>query len=153
MTLIELFNAIDKAKSQKERGELLTQNKSHHLENMLWYTFHPDVKFLLPEGNPPYQAQAEDPQSTLLYGQIRKLRYFVEGPGGTDFCAGNNINPIKRETMFITMLESVTPTEAELLIKMSNKDLGVRGLTYKLVADTFPHLIPPVSEKTESKSK
>ena len=55
--------------------------------------------------------------------------------------------------MFITMLESVTPTEAELLIKMSNKDLGVRGLTYKLVADTFPHLIPPVSEKTESKSK
>ena len=77
----------------------------------------------------------------------------MEGPGGTDFCAGNNINPIKRETMFITMLESVTPTEAELLIKMSNKDLGVRGLTYKLVADTFPHLIPPVSEKTESKSK
>ena len=104
MTLIELFKAIDKAKSQKERGELLTQNKSHHLENLLWDAFHPDVKFLLPEGNPPYQAQAEDPQSTLLYGQIRKLRYFVEGPGGTDFCAGNNINPIKRETMFITML-------------------------------------------------
>ena len=53
--------------------------------------------------------------------------------------------------MFITMLESVTPTEAELLIKLSKKDLGVRGLTYKLVAEVFPHLIPPMPETKKSK--
>ena len=77
MTLLELLTRIDGAKSQKERGELLKQNQNHHLENLLWYTFHPDVKFLLPEGAPPYQAQADDPMSTMMYGQIRKLRYFI----------------------------------------------------------------------------
>jgi hypothetical protein len=153
MTLIELFNAIDKAKSQKERGELLTQNKTDHLENMLWYTFHPDVKFLLPESDPPFIAQAEDPRSTMLYGQIRKFRYFVEGPGGTDFCAGANIDPSRREVMFITMLESVTPREAKMILGVKNKDLGISGLTYRLVQETFPHLIPPlpVSEKKKTK--
>ena len=46
--------------------------------------------------------------------------------------------------MYIGMLESVTPREAEILINMKKKDLGIRGLTYKLVSDTFPHLIPPM---------
>ena len=46
MTLLELLTRIDGAKSQKERGELLKQNQNHHLENLLWYTFHPDVKFI-----------------------------------------------------------------------------------------------------------
>lgn len=151
MTLLELLTRIDGAKSQKERGELLKQNQNHHLENLLWYTFHPDVKFLLPEGAPPYQAQAEDPMSSMLYGQIRKLRYFVDGPGGQDFCTGKNINPIKRETMFIAMLESVTPKEAEILVNMKKKDLGIRGLTYRLVAETFPHLIPPMQDNKKSK--
>jgi hypothetical protein len=144
ISLMQLLELVDKAKSQKERGDLLKQNQTDHLENLLWYTFHPDVKFLLPEGKPPFNASAEDPASTMLYGQIRKLRYFVDGPGGVTFCTGNSINATKRESMFIVMLESVTPREAEILINMKKKDLGIRGLTYKLVSDTFPHLIPPM---------
>ncbi len=143
-SLLQLLELVDRAKSQKERGELLKQNQTDHLENLLWYTFHPDVKFLLPEGKPPFNAAAEDPASTMLYGQIRKLRYFVDGPGGEAFCVGQNINSVKRESMYIGMLESVTPREAEILINMKKKDLGIRGLTYKLVSDTFPHLIPPM---------
>ena len=85
-SLLQLLELVDRAKSQKERGELLKQNQTDHLENLLWYTFHPDVKFLLPEGKPPFNAAAEDPASTMLYGQIRKLRYFVDGPGGEAFC-------------------------------------------------------------------
>jgi hypothetical protein len=144
LSLMQLLELVDKAKSQKEKGELLKQNHTDHLENLLWYTFHPDVKFLLPEGKPPFNAGAEDPGSTLLYGQIRKLRYFVEGPGGVTFCTGNTIEPARRETMYITMLESLTPKEAEYLVNMKKKDLGIRGLTYKLVSETFPHLIPPM---------
>lgn len=144
ISLMQLLELIDKAKSQKERGQLLKQNQTDHLENLLWYTFHPDVKFLLPEGTPPFLAAAEDPASTMLYGQIRKLRYFVDGPGGETFCVGKSIDSTRRETMFITMLESVTPREAGILINITKKDLGIHGLTYKLVSDTFPHLIPPM---------
>ena len=86
----------------------------------------------------------------MMFQQIRKLRYFVEGPGGEAFCVGNNINPIKRETMYIGMLESVTPREAEFLVNIKKKDLGIKGLTYKLVSETFPHLLPPMQTAKES---
>ena len=144
LSLMQLLELVDKAKSQKERGDLLKQNQTHHLENLLWYTFHPDVKFLLPEGKPPFNAGAEDPDSTLLYGQIRKLRYFVEGPGGETFCVGNTVQSARREQMYITMLESITPREAEFLVNIKTKDLGIKGLTYKLVSEIFPHLLPPM---------
>tara|TARA_B100000809_G_scaffold259032_1_gene303265 strand:- start:1156 stop:1608 length:453 start_codon:yes stop_codon:yes gene_type:complete len=144
LSLMQLLELVDKAKSQKERGDLLKQNQTHHLENLLWYTFHPDVRFLLPEGKPPFNAGAEDPDSTLLYGQIRKLRYFVEGPGGETFCIGNTVQSARREQMYITMLESITPREAEFLVNIKTKDLGIKGLTYKLVSEIFPHLLPPM---------
>jgi hypothetical protein len=144
LSLMQLLELVDKAKSQKERGDLLKQNQTHHLENLLWYTFHPDVRFLLPEGKPPFNAGAEDPDSTLLYGQIRKLRYFVEGPGGETFCVGNTVQSARREQMYITMLESITPREAEFLVNIKTKDLGIKGLTYKLVSEIFPHLLPPM---------
>ena len=144
LSLMQLLELVDKAKSQKERGDLLKQNQTHHLENLLWYTFHPDVRFLLPEGKPPFNAGAEDPDSTLLYGQIRKLRYFVEGPGGETFCIGNTVQARRREQMYITMLESITPREAEFLVNIKTKDLGIKGLTYKLVSEIFPHLLPPM---------
>ena len=144
LSLMQLLELVDKAKSQKERGDLLKQNQTHHLENLLWYTFHPDVRFLLPPGKPPFNAGAEDPDSTLLYGQIRKLRYFVEGPGGETFCIGNTVQAGRREQMYITMLESITPREAEFLVNIKTKDLGIKGLTYKLVSEIFPHLLPPM---------
>ena len=53
-----------------------------------------------------------------------------------------NITPLKKEQMFIQLLESVTPEEAELLIQMKEKKLKVTGLSYNLVKDTFPHLLP-----------
>ena len=155
-SLLELLELVDKAKSQEERGELLKNNQTDHLENLLWYTFHPDVKFLLPKGKPPFNAGAEDPSPTMLYQQIRKLRYFVDGPGGEAFCVGRNINSVKRETMYIQMLEGVTPREAEFLVNIKAKDLGVKGLTYQLVVETFPHLLPPLQKevlKEEPKEK
>ena len=44
--------------------------------------------------------------------------------------------------MFIQMLESVSPEEAELLIKMKEKKLKITGLSYNLVKEGFPHLLP-----------
>ena len=135
MTLLELLTRIDGAKSQKERGELLKQNQNHHLENLLWYTFHPDVKFMLPKGAPPYNASAPSRNSKLIYGQIRMLNYLTNEFTG-------NLTPIKKEQMFIQILESVSTEEAELLIQMKDKKLKVTGLSYNLVKETFPGLLP-----------
>ena len=40
------------------------------------------------------------------------------------------------------MLESIHPLEAELLLQVKEKKLKCRGLTYNLVKETFPELLP-----------
>ena len=75
-----IFSEIDKAKSQKEKKELLLKYKSAPLMEILKYTFHPEIKFLLPPGDPPYKTVVDDSDNpTYLYGLLRKLYLFVEG--------------------------------------------------------------------------
>ena len=130
-----IFSEIDKAKSQKEKKELLLKYRSPPLMEILKYAFHPEIKFLLPPGDPPYKTVVDDSENpTYLYGLLRKLYLFVEG--------GNpNLKPQTREYLFIEMLESVHPLEADLLCQIKDKKIKCNGLTYNLVKETFPELI------------
>ena len=40
------------------------------------------------------------------------------------------------------MLESLHPKEADLVIQVKDKKLNYRGLTYKLIKETFPEILP-----------
>jgi hypothetical protein len=140
ISFVELFTDISNVgrpnfKTTKIRKALLLQHRSGQLEQFLRYCFHPDIQFLLPEGIPPYQKLAGAENTKLIYGQVRMINYVTNQYTG-------NITQLKREQMFIQILESVTPQEAQLIIEMKNKKLNVIGLTYKLVKDTFPHLLP-----------
>lgn len=140
ISFVELFDMIDKAgkpnmKTQKDRKDLLIKYQTQHLKDFLKYTFDPNIVFDLPKGRPPFQPQASGGNSKLIYGQIRMIHYFTNVYKG-------NLNPFKKETMFITMLESVSPEEAELLIQMKDKKLKVAGLTRSLVKEAFPDILP-----------
>ena len=47
----------------------------------------------------------------------------------------------QREKIFLDILESVHPGDAELLVQMINKKLEVKGITKKLVQEAYPNLI------------
>ena len=64
-----------------------------------------------------------------------KAKYFVKG------LIGDQLNPIKREKMFIDMLESVHPKDAELLLAMKDKKILAKSVTRKLIQEAFPNLI------------
>ena len=68
-----------------------------------------------------------------LYREIRKMQYFIKGK--------NNVHPIKRETLFIQMLESLQQDEAKLVLAMKDKTMPYKGITLKLVQEAFPGLI------------
>ena len=51
------------------------------------------------------------------------------------------MNPIKRESMFLEILESIHPSDAQVFIDAKDKNLKYKGLTKKLVMDAFPNLI------------
>ena len=132
-----IFEDIAKAKSITERKKILLEHGSNPLKELLKYAFHPDIKFLLPEGAPPYKTVGSPSEynPTYLYPNIRKLYLFVEG--GND-----GLTTLRREQLFVQLLEELHPKEAEVLIQVKDKKLKYRGLTYKLVKETFPDLIP-----------
>lgn len=150
ISFVDLFNDINNCgkpnfETQRKRKELLLNNRTDHLEKFLRYAFHPDVKFLLPKGKPPYHAGPPSMNSKLIYGQIRLINYLTNEFTG-------NLTPLKREQMFIQILESVSPEEAELIVQMKEKKLKVTGLSYNLVQETFPHLLPNKTEASETPS-
>ena len=49
---------------------------------------------------------------------------------------------MKREVLFTQILEGIHPSEVELLLQVKDKKIKCRGLTYNLVKETFPNLLP-----------
>ena len=47
---------------------------------------------------------------------------------------------MRREQLFIQLLESVHPCEVKVLIGMKDRKLPYKGVTRKLVAEAFPNL-------------
>ena len=136
IALPTILAEIAKAKNKKEKKEVLLKHGNNGaLKQVLKYTYDPNIKFLLPPGNPPYNSVVDESENpTYLYGLLRKLYLFVEG--------GNpNLKPARREYLFIELLESVHPLEADLLCQIKDKKIKCNGLTYNLVKETFPELI------------
>ena len=132
-----IFGEVAKAKTKDQKKATLIKYDNSALRELLRYAFDPNLKFLLPPGNPPhkYAGDTDEPNPTYLYGLVRKLYLFVEG--------GNTaLKQSRREYLFIEMLESIHPLEAELLLQVKDKKVKCRGLTYNLVKDTFPDLLP-----------
>ena len=132
-----IFEDVAAANSIKARKEVLLENESKPLKEILKYAFHPDIKFALPPGKPPYKTigSPEEYNPTYLYPNIRKFYLYIEG--GHD-----GLTQLRREQLFVQMLESLHPKEAEVVIQIKDKKLNYRGLTYKLVKTTFPEILP-----------
>ena len=132
-----IFGEVAKAKTKDQKKATLIKYDNSALRELLRYAFDPNLKFLLPPGNRPhkYAGDTDEPNPTYLYGLVRKLYLFVEG--------GNTaLKQSRREYLFIEMLESIHPLEAELLLQVKDKKVKCRGLTYNLVKNTFPDLLP-----------
>jgi hypothetical protein len=90
---------------------------------------------LVPDTPPPWKKnEFEDEAKSLIYREARRLKIFIKG-GGYD-----ELNKIKREQLFISLLEDVDNDDAELLCVMISKK-PFKGLTVKTVNDAFPGLI------------
>ena len=132
-----IFEDVAAANSIKARKEVLLENESEPLKEILKYAFHPDIKFALPPGKPPYKTigSPDEYNPTYLYPNIRKFYLYIEG--GHD-----GLTQLRREQLFVQMLESLHPKEAAVVIQVKDKKLNYRGLTYKLVKTTFPEILP-----------
>ena len=132
-----IFEDVSAAKSFADRKKILLENQSNPLKELLKYAFHPDIKFVLPPGAPPYKTigSPDEYNPTYLYPNIRKMYLFIEG-------GHEGLTTLRREQLFVQMLESLHPTEAKVLVQVKDKKLKFRGLTYKLIKETFSDILP-----------
>jgi len=135
----EILEKAAEASTRKEKADVLKEHNTLALRDILKGAFDDSIQFILPSGTPPYR---EDPApagftASSLNNQTKKFRYFIKGG------PGENLPALKRENMFIQILESVHPKEAALVLLMKDKKLtGVyKGITKKLVTEVWPRLI------------
>lgn len=132
----EILEKVSAAKSRADKINLLKKyNDNWALKDILRGTFDDAVQWLLPSGPVPYEPAPFDSHPSEWSQHNKKLANFVKGG------PGQQMNTIKREKMFLDILETIHPRDAELLVGMINKKMPIKGITKKLTQEAFPNLI------------
>ena len=133
----EVLTEAGKIVKRDERITFLQNNKSPGLTDILRIQYDDTVVSALPEGAPNYRQDdaPKDYQYTILNKAYTQFKYFFKGP------IANDMKQIKRESLFLNLLETLHTEEAELLIAAKDKKMKYKGITKKLVRDAFPNLI------------
>lgn len=133
--LYEMLQNIENSKTPEDKDILAKQylSKYSSFRDYLRCVFDQRIQFLLPEGRPPFDPAKEDKYPSTWHKQNSKLQYIVKG------LKADNVHPIKRETIFIGILESVHPSDSEILISMISKKLpnSVSDATAKVLKEVL----------------
>ena len=102
----EIFQEVEKAKTKKEKQDVLRKYSGPVLKQILGMTYNPNVKWLLPEGDPPYKPlDSSTDMQGRLESELRRFHLFIEGNTDTQ----RNLKQVRREALFIDLLESIDP--------------------------------------------
>jgi len=134
-SMAEIVNTACKMTNKSEKIEWLKANNSKPLRNVLKIMYDDTLELNIPNTAPPYHPSESPDSHGMLYRETRKLQYFVKG------YAGDGLTPLRRESVFIQMLESVDRDDAVLLIQMINQK-PLPGLTAATINAAFGEIVP-----------
>jgi hypothetical protein len=135
LNIFEVLQKVAATKKKEEKIALLRKHDSFALKSVIQGCYNSNIKLLLPEGDPPYTACDPHNCPSNLLRKARDFAYFVGQKG-------KNIRPIKRETIFINLLEGIHPEDAKIVLQMKNKK-PFKGISAALVKEVYPNLMPP----------
>ena len=146
----EFFDQLEKAATKEEKLKLLSQNNNNLVRTLIRFNFDYNIKFLLPEGAPRYKVDKDVPagyEKTKLQLEMRRFYLFIK--------PDVNINKLKRERLFIEMLEGLHCTAAEDFILVKHKILSTKykTITHELISEAYPGLLPPPLPKEPEPKK
>jgi len=133
--IAEILSKASAITDDAARIGYLRQNQSTTLHMILRGAFDSTIKWALPSGVPPYKPNDLVDQQHRLFTEARKLYLFVEG-------GSPNLKQLRRETLYVELLETVDPEDAKLLLAIKDKTLPYPGVTLDIVNQAFPGLIP-----------
>ena len=133
----EVLQKVSNAKTKKEKIKLLQEMNTPALRMLFIINFDDSIVSLLPPGDVPYTPNDAPvgTDHTRLEQEARGLYRFVKG--GQD-----SLKSLKRESMFVQLLEGLSAEEAELLclIKDGNLNSKYKRITKAVVQEAFPQI-------------
>ena len=161
----EILDLVSKQRTKAKKIEVLKTYEEVSLKIILIWNFDESVVSVLPPGDVPYTGYDEQnvysgTLSTKITEEIRKMHdtgSFSLGSSDKQghttirreaknfyhFVKGGNdrMNMIRRETMFINILEGLHPLEAEIVTLCKDKRLGeVYKITREIVEEAYPDI-------------
>ena len=161
----EVLDLVSRQRTKAKKIEALRKYEDISLKVLFIWNFDESVISNLPPGEVPYhgydaQNTYSGTLSTKISNEVRKMHETGSfSLGSSDqqghttirreskhfyqFCRGGNdgMNNIRRETMFINILEGVHPLEAEIITLCKDKRLEeVYKVTKELVAEAYPDI-------------
>ena len=134
--LSEVLAKVSKQRTKAKKIQVLKENESLHLKSVLIWNFDDSVVSVLPEGPVPFDKN-EAPagtEHTYLAHEHKILYNFIKG--GNDF-----LKPVKREQLFLQLLEGLHEDEAEVICLMKDKKLTDKyKITKAVVSEAFPDI-------------
>ena len=132
----EILELASKQRSKAKKVEILQEYANPALKSLFIWNFDETVISMVPAGEVPYNPN-EVPvgtDHTSLRKEYKHLFNFVRG--GND-----SLTSLRRETMFIQMLEGLHPEEAKILCLVKDKSLQSKyKLTYEVVKEAYPDI-------------
>lgn len=149
-TLIsEVLQRVSNAKTKAKKVEILQEYKSAALTKVLLCNFAKNINFVFPAGKTPYTPldRPKGVEHKILFTEQRLLDKFItKTVNGITYygCSGGTkpgIQQLKKENIWIQLLESLHAEEAELLDLVKDGELTSRyKITKQNVIDAFPEL-------------
>ena len=133
----EIFELASEQKTKAKRVAILKEYRNDSVTAVLIWNYDEKVVSSVPEGVVPFK-QNQGPvltYHTSLRREWKNLYHFIKG--GND-----SLSAIRRETMFIQMLEGLHPKEAEIICYVKDKDLKsiYPKITLDVVKEAFPDI-------------
>ena len=163
--VFEVLDLVSKQRSKAKKIEVLKKYEHVSLKATLIWNFDESIISMLPEGEVPYsgfedQASSNGTLSTKISEEVRRMHetdsfsmgssdknghttirrefknfyHFIKG--GNDSMSG-----VRRETMFINILEGLHPLEAEVVCLCKDKNLSDKyKITKEIVSEAYPDI-------------
>jgi hypothetical protein len=134
----EILELVGEQRSKAKRVDILKEYRDDSLTAILIWNFDDRVQSAVPDGQVPYKEN-EVPvgtDHTSLRREWKQLYHFIKGGNDT-------LSSLRRESMFIQLLEGLHPDEAKIICKVKDKDLGslYPKVTLDVVKEAFPDIV------------
>ncbi len=163
--VFEIFNVISKQKTKAKKVEALQKYSHPCIKSLFIWNFDETILSALPPGDVPYSAvnEMDSFKGTLsekIQDAVEKMEELESNSLGSqdqgrssnrkeyqkfyNFVKGGNdgLSSLRRETMFINLLQGLHPLEAEIICLVKDKKLETKYKIGKdIVSEAYPDII------------